>query len=241
VSNRTLFFILSALVLAFGGYLVWDLGQSQDALQHDGLQGDFIAASDGGFGAPVRYDFAFPTPTMRHDVPTAEIGRISSQTLEANTKIPGLTDTKFHLETTYHFRSSRRWFKGGYEMWLNDLTVHFGFTEMVVYVSSEYSEGSCQYQAVLAHEKEHVEAHRKTWMDHQPLLQESLRKAVDIPTSRSRGVYATEAEGRDKIEKAISAATDPLFEAFRKADNDAQTAIDSRSEYEGVKEKCGSW
>lgn len=241
MSNKTLFLYLSVVVLAFGGWMAWDLHQSQETNRRKDYQHDFVSDHQGGFGAEAQYDFTFPTPTIRHDLSTDEIGRVSTQTLEANTKLPGLTDTKFHLETTYHFRSSRRWIKGGYEMWVNDLVVHFGFDEMTVYISKDYSEDSCQYQAVLAHEKEHVEAHRKVWNDFQPLLQQSVRRAVDIPSDKMRGVFASEAEGRDKIEKAISSVTDPVFEEFRKADNEAQAGIDSRSSYEGVKEKCGSW
>lgn len=239
MSNRLLAVILVGLVAAFAAYLAHDFRASHPA--SGGLKQDFLQGAGGTFGAPVAYDFAFPTPTVRRDLSSEEIGRLWIQGITPGSRMPGLTDVKFHLGAEYRLGMSHRWFRGGVDLWVESLTVHFGFSEVTIYLSRDYADGSCQLQAVTDHEHLHLEAHRKTWEDYQPILQSALRQASGIPTDSSRGTYANEAEGRAAVEKAISAATDPVFEAFRKADEAAQALIDSRAEYEGVKEKCGGW
>jgi len=121
------------------------------------------------------------------------------------------------------------------------VTVHFGFNQLNVYVTREYADGSCPYRATYEHEMEHVAAHQRVWLAYQDPLRDAVRRAPEIPVKDSPGTYATFEEGRGKIGEAISAALDPVFDAFKKADEDAQAELDTRESYDGLKGKCTDW
>jgi bifunctional DNA-binding transcriptional regulator/antitoxin component of YhaV-PrlF toxin-antitoxin module len=241
MSNRVLSLFLGLMVGVFGVWLFLDLRKTRESAQEGTLRHDTLAGSSGGFGATAQYDFVFPTPVFRRELSTAEIGRLVEPDAAGATRHPGLTDVRYSVGTRYRFGVSRRWFQEGVKMWVENLRVDFGFTSIDVYLSRDYPEGSCQYQTTLEHETEHLEAHRRVYEEYQVVLREALRKAVDIPTKDAPRVFAAEAEGKAAIEKAISLATDPVFEAFRQADEEAQAVIDSRASYEAVRQRCGSW
>jgi hypothetical protein len=193
------------------------------------------------FGSTVNYLFIFPTPTFKRDLSTAEIGNLKGPGPIEKVKIPGLTVSKFHVEADYRMDESRIWFGDGVKVWVEGVTVHFGFNEMTVYITREYADGSCPYRETYAHEMEHVAAHKKVWTEYQDKLRDAVRSAPAIPVRSSPGRYATYEEGRDKIGKAISAALDPVFDAFKQADEEAQEVLDTRENYEGLRQKCNDW
>ncbi len=240
MNNKLLISLLAVFLLGALGVMAWDWKQEQAAEKAKGYVPDFMTGGGNSFGSAVQYDFSFPTPTIRRDLSTDEIGRLKG-TPEANIKVPGLTASKFHLQADYSLGETRRFLKGGVKVWVRNVTVRFGFSEMIVYVTRQYGEDSCPYRETLAHEMEHVEAHKRVWREWQEKLREAVRRAPQIPVKGSPGVYANLEEGKAKIGESISEALDPVFEEFRQADNAVQAEMDTRASYEFLKQKCPDW
>jgi hypothetical protein len=240
MNNRLLVPLLSLFVLGAAGFMAWNWKEEQATEAAKGYVPDFLTGGGKSFGSAVQYDFVFPTPTIRHDLSTEEIGRLKGAA-EANTKTPGLTVSKFYVQADYSLGEIPRFFLGGVKVWVKGVTVHFGFNEMTVYISRQYEEGSCPYQETHDHEMEHVDSHQRIWLEWQDQLREAVRQAPNIPVKGAPGVYANLEEGKTKINEAISAALDPVFENFRKADDEAQAEMDTRASYEFLKQKCPDW
>jgi hypothetical protein len=240
MNNRLLISLLVLFILAVAGFMAWDWKQERAAEDAKGYVRDFMTGGGDRFGSAVQYDFVFPTPTIRRDLSTEEIGRLKG-TPDPDTKVPGLTVSKFHLRADYSLGETPRLFKGGVKVWVKNVTVHFGFSEMSVYITRQYGEDSCPYKETLAHEMEHVDAHKRVWLEWQEKLREAVRRAPNIPVKGSPAVYGNLEEGKAKIGEAISAALDPVFDDFRNADEVVQNQMDTRGSYEFLRQKCPDW
>jgi len=240
MSNKSFAALLGSLLLACVAWMAYDLYGISESVRRDGMRRD-LAGEGAGFGALVKYDFAFPTPALRHDLSTAEIERVDTDAPPENVRIPGLTVSKFNVEADYHFAESRGWFTPGVKMWVEDVTVHFGFTEVTVYVSNQYAEGSCAYRATLDHERGHVEADRRVWTDYQDRLRGAVRGAARIPVKGAPRAFATVEEGKREISAAVSSALDPTFDDFRRDIGEAQAVLDSPSSYAELHQRCPDW
>jgi len=63
---------------------------------------------------------------------------------------------------------------GGVCLWIEKVTAVLGMPEQRVYIASDYQPGSCEYEAILAHERQHVEINRRTLHDHADGIRRAL-------------------------------------------------------------------
>jgi hypothetical protein len=127
---------------------------------------------------------------------------------------------------------------GTYCVYLDSAEIAIGYPEVQVFVSSDYPEASCEYQAVLAHEMEHVAVNRQVLDAHEAPVRKALARI--LRSKRSLVVYnksSARAAFIREFELGLKAALAALA-----ADHDRLNAkIDSESSYRRVFEQCSDW
>ena len=113
-----------------------------------------------------------------------------------------------------------------------------GYKTIEVFVAKEYRKASCQYKAVLIHEKEHVAAYRKALKKGASRIKSRLKGFLKkfTPISVAKGEDPTQAIA-DKINAGLEKAlTDYSNEA-----EDLNAVIDLPKNYRKTEKKCKKW
>jgi len=243
VNNKQFILFIGFILAAFFGWLYYDSRVSEDSISRESVQRDFLQAGDNSSdGAQIRYLFNFPTPIYDHSHSTAQIEAISEKEgTHENYHIAGLTQSEFGLKTLYEFDYSKKIFQDNYLLWVENLRIDFSYTTMAVYVSSQYPEGSCEYQAMLDHENQHVQIHRQIYEKYQKILQNALSSSVEIPLANHPVTFRSLEDGKVKISELISGVTNPVFEQFQQEVSQDQAQLDTPDNYRELRNRCSNW
>jgi hypothetical protein len=243
MSNKQFFLFMGVILTAFFGWLYYDSTVSADSVRREDVQRDVLReGDDSGAGAQIRYLFNIPTVVYDHSHSTAQIETLSEKEGEhENTHIDGLTQSEFGLQTLYEFNYSKKMFQDTYFLWVENLRVDFSYTTMTVYVSTQYPEGSCEYQAILNHENQHVQTHRQIYERYQKILQNVMSSSVDIPLANHPITVRSLEEGKTKISELISGVTNPVFDQFQQEVSQAQAQLDTTDNYRELRNRCSNW
>ncbi len=236
--------LLAVLLLAFFGYIAWDWRQTSLQVRSQLGPRDYVGSQAGGEGAPVRYVYGFPDPVISHDQSTAQIEAIKwgqGDYADLQYKVNGLTQAEYQTDAHFHCGGQKAWFKEEYTMWIDALTVEFVYNTLTVYVSSDYPEGSCQYEQVLAHEKQHVEINREVYQEFQRKMRETLAAATNLPTHSHPITTANWDQGKESMGQMISDTVNPVFNDFGAELQRRNGLLDSPDHYNELKGKCPSW
>lgn len=242
MNNKFFALIIAFIVIPFFGWMIYDSFSDTRSIQQERVTRDILEDGDTGGGAQIQYVFSFPIPTYIHNLNTSQIEQVSQTNgLAEHAHVYGLTQAGFKTGTHYEVNWSKKWFKDEYSMWVENMRVEFLYDTLNVYVTSAYSEGSCEYQATLNHENEHVEIHRRLYSQYQKKFREALSGNQTIPLS-NRPIPATSIEeGKKKIGDLISAAIDPVFSQFQQDLQQNQAVIDTPESYGELKSRCSNW
>ena len=142
-------------------------------------------------------------------------------------------DTRF--ETSFYFREAQPF---GYCVALAEAKVSLGYEDVTVYVSSEYPEGSCEYDTILAHEQEHVRINREILKTYKPKLQQAFARVL-----RSKKVMF--ARRKDEARSAYLLELQHQFKRvvteMLNARNLKNGAIDTQDSYRRLMAQCDGW
>ena len=109
---------------------------------------------------------------------------------------------------------------------------------MDVYVVREYSQGSCQYAAVLAHEHDHVDVARSVMTRYRGHFEAQIRSVAD----RLQPVIATSAA---RAAKSVYLQFDPviktIFNQMVREMTRLNNAIDTPRSYQRLFSQCSRW
>ncbi|HVI50436.1 MAG TPA: hypothetical protein VM661_04430 [Candidatus Sulfotelmatobacter sp.] len=142
-----------------------------------------------GLADPV-LDFQVIEPKMvlHHDVDLFGLPRIDGHMERAppGWSLQGITITSDQLVVGASWREQR--FSDGHVcLWLNKVTARLGMPEQRVYVAADYPEGSCEYNAILTHERRHVEINLTSLRAHagavRRALMDGIRESTPLPLS----------------------------------------------------------
>jgi len=127
---------------------------------------------------------------------------------------------------------------GRYCVVLHGLTVNVGYRVMDILVPRSYPRGSCQYRAIMSHEREHVRINHDVLREFiGPLRAQAVRAAEAVNPIPVRG----RREARSKPLELLTERLRPVLEEFRVAQRRANAAIDTAAEYDRIKGRCGRW
>ena len=149
----------------------------------------------------------------------------------------GLTVTELGMgfETEFYVRKTQG---GGYCVALAEAKVTVGYRDLRVYISSDYAEGTCEFDAILAHEQEHLRIDRGVLEDYKTKFQALLRrlrrgkKVVFVHRkSAARSAYILHLRRQFK----------PLVAEMQAVRARKNGAIDTKENYRRVLAQCDNW
>ena len=197
--------------------------------------GDLLARS------PVVVEGGAVPTVYHHEYSTAQIESMSA--IKAPSRAahePGLTLFEYEVSSQYDLalRSNRP--AGPYRFWVKTLNVQFKITRMDVYVSSQYPEGSCQYNVVLAHENTHVSINQRLYRKHMGLLRSALARAA-LPTASHPWTAGSQAQAEAALDARIKPLLKRIEQGFAAEDRRENAKIDTTASYRRTSAKCPNW
>lgn len=242
MNNKLFAFLVLLILLPFFGWIYYDWKTGTEAIQKDGSPRGLLVDSGNGEGAGIQYVFHFPDPVYSRALSTSQIETLSqSDPLSEHYHVYGLTQAGFSTGTLYEVNWSKKWFKNEYRMWVDNLRVEFTYDTLNVFVTSAYSEGSCEYQATLDHENQHVAIHRQLYLQYQKKFEDAVGQAADIPLESHPVTVSSLEEGKKEIGEKISAVLDPVFDKFKDELQQEQGKLDTPENYSMLKQQCQHW
>jgi hypothetical protein len=128
--------------------------------------------------------------------------------------------------------------KDGYCVYLSSVEAGFGYRRMDVMVASEFPPGSCEYNAILDHENQHVAINRSTVREYAPRVRQELERLLQSVQPRfSRDPQL----GSDDKLKALHDGLDPLLSEMERLLEARNAAIDTDYNYTAIGELCKNW
>jgi hypothetical protein len=119
---------------------------------------------------------------------------------------------------------------------ISKLTARLFLPETVVYVASDYPSGSCPYDEILAHERQHVAITEAELQRAGPRLETALRRIAD------QTLVVDSADGAESaIDQAVSRVAQGFVADLSERAHRANRGIDTKANYRQVAGHCATW
>lgn len=174
----------------------------------------------------------------RFDLDSSALAKLANQKGMPGLKgeIPyGLTIGRYDLEVTINTDSMRD--GSGYCAQLRSAQVEIGLKQLDVVVDRRFAPGSCQRQAVLDHEAQHVEVFREAVRYYLPALERAVSR-TSLPLNQH---VADRGAARAAYLGPITDALKPIFAAINGRARDGNTRLDMPESYAAVFKRCSEW
>lgn len=180
---------------------------------------------------------AAPTE-IRRDLSLQEIARLPGAA-GSGLKTQGLTVIKHSLATHTRF-STAKGTKDVYA-WFDDVILEVEISSDIIHIPREYPEGSCEYQAVLEHERGHGRKARELAQELALQLERALAASQGIPTRFDPVISNDFDSAAEHLKGDIAKIVDPVYDQYEKDEKAAQARLDFPDPYDAVYRKCSGW
>lgn len=177
------------------------------------------------------------TPEVRHGLSLKEIAKLPGAARGLKTQ--GMTVIKHSMATHTRFSTT----KGAASVyaWFDDVILEVSVSSTIIYIPKEYPPDSCEYEAVLAHERLHGRAARAQAALLAEKLETTLSVCEGLPT-RFDPVIATNFDAAaETLKIAVAKVVDPVYERYEKDEAAVQASLDRPDPYDAVYKKCSGW
>lgn len=178
---------------------------------------------------PLELRLDVPQPIVRRTLSRAELGE-----LRGMGESDGLT--RLTLKVSYVI-SSVFWPPPEPSFRVTRLEVAVGYEAIAIYVAREYREGSCAYERILEHEREHVRADRRLVAAYAKQLEAALR-ALEFPTEKKPWEVSSSAIGRQRAEAEVRKAIQALEPELTRAREAASRELDRDKRWQAALADC---
>ena len=180
---------------------------------------------------------------VRHDLNLETLGRLPGvESVGPGGKLQGLTSVHHQLSYKTDIALTNRPLFGGPRCaWIEKLTVDITPDKIEIFVPSEYPEESCEYQQILAHERQHEDTHRDALAQTADDMRRALAKADYLPARGTPLAVADRPEAERRIEAMVDKAAKPVYAAFAETLKERQAVIDLPENYRWVARRCAHW
>lgn len=209
-----------------------------------GMAGPAGAVSCPGEDAPVDLTFrsVFDRARLDHTRSAASINAMFEQS-KRDATIPrsggavGLTTSqsefRFSTRVQYYQRSD-----GRYCVYLRSVDAHLNQRNTVIYVARDFPRGSCNFDVVYEHEKQHMRIHYRTLQEYAPRVKRALQSLVQ---GLNPMVVRTVAEARSHHAWVINDGVKHLLEDMEEEKRRRNAALDTPENYARESAKCPTW
>lgn len=188
----------------------------------------------------VRFKMLTPPPVYNHRLNVAGIRnlfRTRGQSVgSAHERALGVTysEIAFYLEGNTTIVPQG----GGYCVYLNAVTAEFGWKRMEVHIAREYARGTCEYNAVLDHENQHVSIIKNALSDYAPRLRAELEREL----RRQQPIFTRNARSAaDQAVEDLYGRMQGVVDRFQQTQAVRHGQIDSSSNYGAIADLCPNW
>lgn len=143
-----------------------------------------------------------------------------------------VVDLSVSYNPEFTYRDSQA---GAYCAYLDTAEITVGYSELSVYVSSDYPEGSCEYEAILAHELRHVEINQSVLKAYRDRIWDTLARTL---RSKRSVLVSRKAEARSAFALAFDHGLQPVLKALTADRIRRNNRIDTEEHYRRVLEQC---
>lgn len=201
----------------------------------------FLAAGNAAASAPacgaepprIAVAESMPPPTIDNSLSQPQLQRIAAH------RHPGRSLGLYHATVNGHFDAQLevRWDEGEACLRVASIALRVEAVDRRIWVIRERRPGTCEYEAVLTHERQHQKVDEAVVGSFVPMLREALaRRAAAL------GVVRVQQSERDAAQKRLIAAIDETFQAEMRAMQEErerrQEAVDTPTEYRRVGAAC---
>lgn len=178
-----------------------------------------------------------PPVEIHHDHSRAQLGLLAFH--GPTDRILGVTASNLRAGTSTHY--AHRPLEGeGVCFWVDRIEVVLRYEVLDIYIASDYSRGSCQYQAILTHENRHAEVAQAYLDDYVQVIRSQLA-ALSIPKPRDPRLVQSLVDAQEKTQATIADLLEPVIARLRQDLEAAQAKIDTPAEYRRVEKQCPNW
>lgn len=180
----------------------------------------------------LRYVHDYDTPGMRSIVNQLQGYVAGPWHLPLGLTVANLA---MRFETKFYYREAQT---VGHCAALAEAKIIVGYPEITVYVSSDYGEGSCEYDAILAHEQEHVAINRAVLQAYQGEFEAALRRVLRA----KKAIYTLRKdEARSAYVLELQRQLEPVAAEMAAERNRRNGAIDTQDNYRRILSQCSNW
>lgn len=183
----------------------------------------------------VLFDEAQPTIDRSH---TRQWIRTRSRNQDKKYHPVGLTEMHLTHRLSSTFRTCSVAGRENHCVYLAGVSLEVGFPNTKVFIAQEYPAGSCEYQAIYAHEAEHVgilNAHQKYYL---PMLRTDLQRfAQSIQPGSGRNAEREQKKMMRQLDRWLQ-------KKIRRLENSLKSdhaAIDREENYAKIQARCQKW
>lgn len=181
---------------------------------------------------------------VRADVPAARVRRdlnLAALQREADTAAgtQGLTAVGHSVRVDLRLRHETG---GGRACaWLEAVEIDLSPSSLEIMIPSEYPAGSCEYEAILAHEREHERVHRERLAEAARRVREALTSADWLPARGNPAAVPDPAEAERALEAKVDKVVRPMIAEYKEGLKAAQAELDAPALYRWTSQRCSGW
>ena len=194
---------------------------------------------DGGLNLSVQVDQG--RVVYDHTLNKAQLRRLASRSQGATLR-PGeqpLGLTRRNMQTGSSMESQTvNLSRGRYCARLSKVNIKINFNQLKVYVLKDYRRGSCQYDAVLAHEHRHVSLSREVLTKHRSIIERKIRRRI---LGMKPAVTSSRNRANQQMYSRLERLLVPLIKDMEREMNAANEKIDTPASYARFKKHCRRW
>ncbi len=124
--------------------------------------------------------------------------------------------------------------------WVQSIPVTLRYPSIKIYIAKKYDTRSCQYRAILDHEKDHVRVARDNLERYAPRMRSALTSLL-IPTGRAPEVVASPEQAKREVDALARKLLGPVVKYMFADLHKAQAAVDSPESYRRLFRRCRNW
>ncbi len=179
--------------------------------------------------------------TLNHNLTSSQITRVASSSgisrIHKFVKLRGLAHTS--IASGYQVEVGMLEMKHGVTcVWLSKVKMTFDTRKSEIYVERNYRKGSCEYNAVLSHEKEHMGINARVKRKYEDIIRDRLIRWAN----NMRPVQVSSStNGARLMTQRVSGDMQPVIDEFYRVRKRENNKIDTDVSYRRVHKRCTNW
>jgi TPR repeat protein len=184
----------------------------------------------------VDVSFEFEPARLHHNRSIAELGKAVIH--GSGSRVLGATATKIGVQPKVQYKAVPMGDTTCF--WVHSIDVILRPSALDVYIAREYKKGSCPYNVILDHEREHVRVVRNTLERFTTSVRSALASPL-IPTALNPEVAVSPEAAKDRVETVVSRLIEPVVEVMEREYRKSQASLDTPKEYKRLRRRCSRW